>query len=500
MKNVVIIGAGPAGLTAALELLRRSKDYSVTILEADNTTGGISRTVKVNDSRMDLGGHRFYTKSARVLSFWESLMPCQGKAAKDEILTGTEPVLKEGGADPETTEAVMLSRRRVSSIYQKGKFYDYPVSIKTLRTMGFSAVPAFMSYLCAKIKPIKEDSLEAFYINRFGKRLYRTFFESYTEKVWGINPSEMSPDWGTQRVKGLSLWKAAKDMFSGGKSSETSLIKRFLYPKLGPGQLWQCAADEITALGGKIIFDSPAERIKVSEGKVKSVFSNDVEYPADILVSSMPLAKLIEKIDGEVPEDVRKISSALNFRDFITVGVEVKKLKLRNRTKLKTPGNIPPDCWIYIQDPGVKMGRLQIFNNWSPYMVSDPEKSIFLGTEYFCSKGDELSSKSDSEIISLAIDELAAIGVIEKTDVVLSHCERMNKAYPSYDGAYSELHRIKEYINSVENLFCTGRNGQHRYNNMDHSMLTAMKSVDVILGQGLKSEIWNVNTEPEYGE
>lgn len=500
-KNIVIIGAGPSGLTAALEILRRSDEFSVTVLESSGNIGGISATVEAAEGcRMDIGGHRFYTKSQRVQSFWDGLMPRQGSPAMDELKTGTPAVLCENGADPQKTDEVMLNRRRVSRIYRDGKFYDYPISLQSLKTMGFDAVGAGVSYLLARVKKRKENTLEDFYINRFGKRLYSTFFESYTEKVWGVPPSELSPDWGAQRVRGLSAWSVIKGMLNG-KSDETSLIKRFLYPKLGPGQLWECAAEEIERHGGGIILNSTVDRIKIKDGKVVSVSASGKEYFADILVSSMPVPQLISSIEGEIPTaEVKKTAENLHFRDFITVGVLVGKLKIKNRTKYKTLGNIPPDCWIYVQDKNVRMGRMQIFNNWSPYMVKDCDRRVFIGTEYFCSEGDELWTMPDSKLCKFAVSELEKIGIIEKNDVSMTHCVRMKKAYPSYNGSYGELAKVREYADSIGNLYCVGRNGQHRYNNMDHSMLTAMTAADIILGGGDKSSVWTVNPDGEYGE
>ncbi len=500
MKNVVIIGAGPAGLTAALELLRRSDQYRVTVLEADDITGGISRTIEKNGNRMDIGGHRFYTKSKRVLEFWESLLPIQGQPSYDEVKTGSEYEIKEGGPDPEKSDAVMLIRRRVSRIYRKNKFYNYPVDMSTVRAMGGEAFTVGLSYIASRIRSKEEKTLEDFYINRFGRKLYSTFFEGYTQKVWGVHPSELPPDWGTQRIQGISVRSVIKNMLSRGKTSEKSLIKRFLYPKLGPGQLWECASNEIIQRGGKIIFNAKADRITLKGAKAVSVTASGTEYPADIVISSMPVSELIASIDSNIPDAVRIAAKDLQFRDFITIGIEVSNLRIKNKTKYATLNDIPPDCWIYIQDSGVKMGRLQIFNNWSPYMVRDRENKVFIGTEYFCSEGDELWEESDEKISAFAVAELEKIGIIKAEDVCDIHCERMRKAYPSYTGSYKDMDKIRRFIDSMENIYCVGRNGQHRYNNMDHSMLTAMTAVDVILEGREKKNIWTVEPDDENSE
>ncbi len=498
MKKALIIGAGPAGLTAALELLRRSTEYSVTVLESDIVAGGISRTVNVNGSRMDIGGHRFYTKSDRVMKFWKSIMPEQGAPSADELKTGSESVLAEGGADPEKYDEVLLNRRRVSRIYQKGRFYDYPISMNTLKTMGFGAVFAGTSYLASRIKKRRENTLEDFYINRFGKRLYSDFFSDYTKKVWGISPSEMPPDWGAQRVRGLSLQKTIRDMLTGGKSKEVSLIKRFLYPKFGPGQMWEAAAKQIEGLGGRIIYDSHVSEIKIKDSEIISVKAGKTEYTADVFISSMPLSELIAAMGEGKPSETAEAAADLCYRDFITVGVEAKRLKIKNNTKNKTVNDIPCDCWIYVQDPGVRMGRIQIFNNWSPYMVRDFESMVYLGTEYFCSEGDELWRMSDCEMGNLAASELVKMGILEERDIISVHCERVKKAYPSYIGGYEKIGKIRSFANSIQNLYCIGRNGQHRYNNMDHSMLTAMTAADIILDGGNRESIWTVNPDDEY--
>ena len=513
MKNVVIIGAGPAGLTAAYELLKKGKgEYKVTILEESGAIGGISRTVRYNGNRMDIGGHRFFSKDDSVMAWWKNLMPMQGKPSFDDKKLGREKALAQGGPDPETTDRVMLVRQRVSRIYYLKKFFDYPVSMKwqTFKNMGFvRTMKAGFSYLKAALVKKPEDCLENFYINRFGRVLYSMFFEGYTEKLWGRHPREISADWGSQRVKGLSITAVIKDMFGKlvpGKNRkvETSLIEEFIYPKYGPGQLWETAADEIRGMGGEIIMNASVKGINNKDGKIESVtYTLDGEektMEGDIFISSMPVKDLVNGMK-DVPADMAEIAAGLPYRDFVTVGLLVNKLNLVNETNIKTLGNIVPDCWIYVQDVGVKLGRIQIFNNWSPYMVSDPEKTVWIGLEYFCDEGDDFWNLSDDECVKLAINELVKMGVVDREEVLDSHREKVKKAYPAYFDTYDRIDELVGYLNGFENLYCVGRNGQHRYNNMDHSMVTSFETVKNILnGSKDKTNIWNVNTEKEYHE
>ena len=515
MKKVIIIGAGPAGLTAGYELLKdQDNQYDVVILEEENQVGGISKTVRYNGNRMDIGGHRFFSKDENVMDFWKELMPIQGAPSYDDKKLNREKPLVKDGPDPEKEDKVMLVRDRVSRIYYLKKFFDYPVSLKleTFTNMGLiRTIKAGFSYLKSIFVKKKETSLENFYINRFGKVLYGMFFEKYTEKLWGRHPSVISADWGSQRVKGLSITAVIKDMFRkifNPKSNkvETSLIEQFWYPKYGPGQLWENLADEIEKNGGKILKQHSVQKINLKENKITSVecvCDGKIEvFEGDIFISSMPLKDLVEDMKEEaVPEDIKNIATGLPYRDFMTVGLLLKKLDLKNKTKIKTLGNIVPDCWIYVQEPDVKLGRIQIFNNWSPYMVSNPEKNVWIGLEYFCNEGDEYWNMSDEEFTKFAIKELVSMGVIEESDVLDSHRERVKKAYPAYFDTYSEIDKLIEYLNGFENLYCVGRNGQHRYNNMDHSMVTAMETVKNIKNNiTTKDNIWKENTEKEYHE
>ncbi len=510
-----MIGAGPAGLTAAYELLKAEKDAEVVILEESGVIGGISRTVRFQGNRMDIGGHRFFSKDKEVMDWWENMMPIQGAPAYDDKILGREKALKENGPDPEKEDIVMLLRQRVSRIYFNHKFFDYPISMKlqTFKNMGFiCTIKAGMSYLVSCVHKLKEDSLENFYRNRFGKVLYSMFFEGYTEKLWGRHPREISADWGAQRVKGLSILAILKDMLGKlipGKKNrkvETSLIEEFWYPKYGPGQLWETVAERVQQMGGSICFGCKVTRFDRDEqGKITKVYyeKDGVEevLGGDIVISSMPVKDLIAGFP-DAPEQIQEIAQGLPYRDFVTVGLLVPSLCIQNQTAIKTLNHLVPDCWIYVQDTGVKLGRIQIFNNWSPYMVEDVEHKVFIGLEYFCTEGDEFWNMSEEACAQMAIDELISIGVLSsREDVITYHREKVKKAYPAYFDTYDRMDEVIEYLNGCENLYCVGRNGQHRYNNMDHSMATAFEAVrNIVNGQTDKSNIWQVNTEKEYHE
>jgi len=515
MKRIVVIGAGPAGLTAAFELLKSGKGYDVVILEESDAIGGISKTVRHNGNRMDIGGHRFFSKSDEVMEWWQSRMPLQGKPSFDDIILNREKSLSKGGPDPELDDRTMLIRNRISRIYFNDKFFDYPISMKpsTFVNMGFfTTVKAGFSYLKSAIFKLPEDSLEDFYINRFGKVLYSMFFEDYTEKLWGRHPSEISADWGAQRVKGLSITALIKDIFKkvfrgkNQKNVETSLIEEFWYPKFGPGQLWEEVAKDIEYMGGRIIRNCKVVNLRKSGNEIDYIVcetnGKKFKVEADEYISSMPLKDLVCGITGDEPSrEIRHIAENLPYRDFVTVGVLINKLNLKNKTKIKTLGDIVPDCWIYVQDRSVKMGRIQIFNNWSPYMVENPTNTVWIGLEYFCKENDDFWNLTDEELLSFVTDELERMGIAKKSDVLDYHCERVKKAYPAYFDTYSNIDEVVEYINQISNLYPVGRNGQHRYNNMDHSMLTAMRTVDIINGvESDKSVVWSVNTEKEYHE
>lgn len=517
-KRIIIIGAGPAGLTAAYELLKQSPEtVHVTVLEADKAVGGIAKTVRYDGNRMDLGGHRFFSKDQRVTDWWAKLMPIQGSPTKDDLLTHTEKPLDPKGPDPEREDRVMLYRDRVSRIYYLRRFFDYPISLKLslFVNMGLTnSLLAGTSYLLSLFRKLEESSLENFYTNRFGAKLYHMFFENYTEKLWGRHPSKISADWGAQRVKGLSVSKILSEMFSkllpaslrNGREVETSLIEQFLYPKYGPGQMWEITAEKITEMGGEVLLNTEVVGFDFDGNCISAVCAEGegglLRFEADAVISSMPLKDLTAACHTDVPEDVRRIAAGLPYRDFITVGLQAERLKLTNRTKISTPYDRIPDCWIYVQEPQVKMGRIQIFNNWSPYLVKDFENRVSLGLEYFCDEGDAMWTMPDEAFIRMAVGELVSMGILESPEMVHeTHIEHVRKAYPAYFDTYAEMDRLVEWLNGIENLYCVGRNGQHRYNNMDHSMATSFEAVRCLLsGSSDRTALWNVNTEKSYHE
>ena len=515
MKKVIIIGAGPAGLTAAYELLDKSKDYEVIVFEETDKFGGISRTVNYKGNRMDMGGHRFFSKISKVNQWWEKMLPMQGAPAKDDLALGRPFTIENGGPDPEKEDQVMLKRKRVSRIFFKQKFFDYPISLKTetLKNMGLgTTIIVGCSYLKSVFIKREENSLEDFYINRFGKKLYSMFFERYTENLWGRHPSKISPEWGAQRVKGLSITAILKDMWGKAlkkenRQIETSLIEEFAYPKFGPGQLWELTANEIQKRNGKIITNSKVINIhKNNKNQIigisyKTESGEIVDETCDYVISSMPIKDLIEGMN-DVPKRYIDIASGLPYRDYMTVGILVSHLNLKNETNVKTINGIVPDNWVYVHDKNVNMGRFQIYNNWSPYLVNDIENTVWLGLEYFCNEGDKMWSMSDEEFAHMGITEMVKMNLIDKPeDVIDYHVERVKKAYPAYFDTYDSMDELRNYINTIPNLFCVGRNGQHRYNNLDHSMCTSFEAVkNILAGITDKSNVWNVNTEKEYHE
>jgi protoporphyrinogen oxidase len=495
-KTAIIIGAGPAGLTAAYELVTKT-DIKPIVLEMSDDIGGISKTVHYKGNRIDIGGHRFFSKSDTIMEWWQNILPIEEVHSNEKNK--------------------MLVRSRLSRIYFLRKFFDYPITLskQTMQNLGFTRMMQMgISYLKTKLFPIRDEkSLEDFFINRFGKQLYNTFFKDYTEKVWGVSCSKIKPEWGAQRIKGISVTKVIKHAvldFLGKKENdisqkdtETSLINRFLYPKYGPGQMWEEVARIVQEKGGEIRMHCKTVEVHQNRqtGNIKKVVCEDTNthcrktLHADYFFSTMPIKDLCEAWRGKMPENIKNIGKKLQYRDFITVGLLVKKLAIKN-----TDGKKVNDNWIYIQEPEVKVGRLQIFNNWSPYMVKDP-KTTWLGLEYFCNEGDALWEKSEEDLKELGAKELETIGIIEQKNVLDAVVIKTPKAYPAYFGSYEKIDAVKEYVNDISNLFLIGRNGMHRYNNQDHSMLTAIRAVrNIRFGLFGKENIWNINTENEYHE
>jgi protoporphyrinogen oxidase len=525
--TAIIIGAGPAGLTAALELQRQSGIKPI-LIEASHEIGGISRTVRYKGNRMDIGGHRFFSKSDRVMRWWLDLMPVEA-AAGQEAAAQQGQLRYQGqqrdlpaptsAPDPKSQDLVMLIRQRKSRIYFLRKFFDYPISLTaaTFRNLGLARTfSCGISYMRSALLPQREEkSLEDFIINRFGKQLYLTFFKSYTEKVWGVPCNEISAEWGAQRIKGLSLKGVVlhflKKTFgskpSGDiaqKQTETSLIEKFLYPKFGPGQLWEHVADLVREAGGEIHFGIQIDRIHIAGNSIASIEGTNgagqrVAFSGDYFLSTMPVRELVRAISTTaptaVPAEVTQVSEGLMYRDFITVGLLASKLAVKEKD-----GSPLKDNWIYIQEPDVVVGRLQIFNNWSPWLVGSADK-VWIGLEYFCNDTDDLWKLTDEEMSRFAIAEIAKIGILHSEDVEDSHVVRVPKTYPAYFGTYDRFDVVRNYLDGFANLFLVGRNGMHKYNNQDHSMLTAMTAVEnIIAGVTTKDNIWAINTEAEYHE
>jgi protoporphyrinogen oxidase len=516
--TAIIIGAGPAGLTAAIEL-QRTSEIKPIVIEASHEIGGISRTVVYKGNRMDIGGHRFFSKSDRVMKWWVDLMPVESGADENGRLQyqGQQRGIPAGVAahDPETEDLVMLVRPRKSRIYFLRRFFDYPIRLTagTLKNLGLARTfRAGISYMWSAVMPQREEkTLEDFLVNRFGNELYLTFFKSYTEKVWGVPCNQISAEWGAQRIKGLSLTGVVKHFLrktfgkkqAGGiaqEQTETSLIERFLYPKLGPGQLWEYVAGLVRGAGGEIHPGLRVDRIHLEGNKVTGIEAVNksgerLTFAGDYFFSTMPVKDLIRAIAGPVPADVKEVSEGLMYRDFITVGLLAKKLVVT-----EDDGSPLKDNWIYIQEPDVMVGRLQVFNNWSPWLVESKDK-VWIGLEYFCNDTDALWKLSDEEMAKFAIGEVAKIGILNAEDVEDFHVVHVPKTYPAYFGSYDRFDVIREYLDRFENLFLVGRNGMHKYNNQDHSMLTAMTAVEnIVNGVSTKDNIWAVNTEMEYHE
>ncbi len=459
---VVVLGGGPAGLTAGYLLAKEGK--SVIVLESTDQVGGIARTEIRDGYRFDLGGHRFFTKVKEVDDLWHEIM-------KEEF----------------------LKRPRQSRIYWRRKFLDYPLQgMDVIKKLGpWELFLCGMSYLWAAIKPKgREDTFEEWVSNRFGKRLFNHFFKAYTEKVWGVSTSEIRAEWAAQRIKGLSFFSAAKSAFFGNKGDEIkSLIGEFNYPRFGPGQMWEQMMSDIRERGGEVRLNAPVTRLRTdpATGKILEVVAGGETLTPSYVISSLPLRTTVGIAEPEAPANVRDAARGLRYRDFLTVLLVLSEK------------NIFPDNWIYIHEPDVQVGRIQNFRSWSPWMVPNDEDGS-IGLEYFCFEGDELWDMDDDKLVKLATDELVHIGLARPDMVKRGFAVRVHKAYPIYDAEYSErVATIREWLQTVPNLVQVGRNGLHRYNNSDHSMLTAMRAVDNIL-LGTHHDIWAVNAESVYHE
>ncbi|MBX2925054.1 MAG: NAD(P)/FAD-dependent oxidoreductase [Chitinophagaceae bacterium] len=516
VKKAIIIGAGPAGLTAAYELLTKT-DIIPVVIEQDRQVGGLSKTIDYKGNKIDIGGHRFFSKSEAIIDWWLNFLPLRSPAGSANIdlkyhnKTIQYISSRSPGAD---SEKVMLVRPRKSSIYYNKKFFDYPLQLnmRTIRNLGLlKMLRIALSYTQFRLFPRKsEATLEQFFKNRFGNVLYETFFKDYTEKVWGVPCSRLPATWGQQRVKDLSVAKvlkhAVKSIFGSSKGirqegTSTSLIEQFLYPMFGPGQMWETVAGEIIRRGGSIQLNTSLQSIhgnnadNITYITVKNEITGDTAIlQGDYFFSSMPVKELIEKTsDLSVPDDVLCAARSLEYRDFLIVGI------LTSRSGHSQSQGIP-DNWIYLQDKNVKAGRVQFFHNWSPGMVKN-SNDRWIGVEYFCNEADAFWQQQDHSISAFAIQEMADAGLLSKADVKDTLVVKVKKAYPSYFGGYDNFHIVQEYLDSVTNLFPIGRNGMHRYNNTDHSMLTAMAAVDnIITNRKNKSNIWEINTEDEYHE
>lgn len=522
-KIAVIIGAGPAGLTAAYEL-QKCTDIRPLVFEMTPEIGGISKTVNYKGNRIDIGGHRFFSKSDRVMQWWSEIMPVEAHERHQEKIQihyqGKERRVNIGGtANSANSDLVFLVRDRLSRIFYLRRFFDYPLSlgVTTIKNLGLMRMMRIgFSYLHSVLFPIKDErTLEDFFINRFGRELYLTFFKDYTEKVWGVACTEIGADWGAQRIKGLSikkaLWHALKSLAGSvgdvsQKNTETSLIERFLYPKYGPGQMWEEVADRVVQAGGEVNLGWEATGIEIDQDNVSRVIfthaenGQQLQVDTDYLFSTMPIRNLISAMGEAAPEAVKEIACGLQYRDFITVGMLLRKLRIADEDDYGKRGLLP-DNWIYIQERDVRVGRVQVFNNWSPYMVKDPD-TVWIGLEYFCNEGDELWRMENQSLVAFATEEMERIGFINAQDLLDATVIRMPKAYPGYFGeAHKQFDKIRKFTDSIDNLYLIGRNGMHRYNNQDHSMLTAMMAVDnVAKGIKTKENIWEVNTESEYHE
>ena len=456
----IVLGAGPAGLTAGYLLAQQRRP--VVVLEAERQVGGLAKTVVRDGYRFDLGGHRFFTKSAEVDALWHELM-------------GEE----------------LLTRPRLSRIYWNGRFLDYPLRAPdVIRKLGsVELTRVLLSYLSARMgRRGAERTLEEWVVNRFGRRLFELFFESYTEKVWGVAPSEIRAEWAAQRIRGLSLAAAARTALLGnGGDRVKSLISEFKYPRLGPGQMWEAMAAEIERLGGQVRLGAPVRRIAVQAGRAAAIEAGGETLRPGAVISSLPLRTIVGLVEGPPPTPVVESALGLRYRDFLTVALVLDG------------ADIFPDNWVYVHEPAVRVGRIQGYRSWSAAMVPDPSKTC-VGLEYFCFSGDDLWTMEDDALVKLAARELEELGLAAQGRVERGFVVRVPKAYPVYDADYAErVTTIRGWLERIENLQQVGRNGLHRYNNSDHSMLTAMRAVENFT-RGTSHDIWAVNADSAYQE
>ena len=459
-RPTFVLGAGPAGLTAGYLLAKQ--ELPVVVLEAESQVGGLAKTVVRDGYRFDLGGHRFFTKSKEVEALWHEIL-------EDEFLL----------------------RPRMSRIYWNGRFLDYPLrGPDVLRKLGpVELTRAFCSYLAASVRPRgNEESFEEWVSNRFGKRLFELFFRTYTEKVWGVPTSELRAEWAAQRIKGLSFASAAKAAFFGNEGNKVkSLIQEFHYPRYGPGQMWETMTEAVRALGGEVRLEAAVERLLVEDGRVRELVAGGETFSPGHVISSLPLRTTVAVTRPRPPHDVVEAAAGLRYRDFLTVAL------------ILDGEDLFPDNWIYIHDPNVRVGRIQNYRSWSPWMVPDATKAC-VGLEYFCFAGDDLWTMNDEELVDLAAGELEQLGLAPREKIERGYAVRVPKAYPMYDVDYAErVETIRAWLDGIENLQQVGRNGLHRYNNSDHSMLTAIRAVENITA-GTSHNIWAVNAESAYHE
>ena len=507
------MGLVPAGLTAAYELLRQT-DVKPIVIENLNIIGGISATYNFKGNRIDIGGHRFYSKDESILKWWNDFLPLQSKPSIDDILLNRDRSQLFGpqANDPELIDQVMLIRSRMSRIFFHKHLFDYPIkpSLSTFCKLGFGLTSQIgIDYFLSRLQPINpEKNLEDFFINRFGKKLYETFFKNYTKKVWGMPCDEISKEWGSQRVKGVSISELIRHAFSKKnkviETIETSLISQFFYPKFGPGQLWEEVAKRIVEMGGEVYKEACVKEINTDQTLIKKITVTAkhgvIDFFPEYVFSSMSIKDLVNMIKPIAPTNIKDVSDNLIYRDFIMTGILAKTMKAGSTNYTFPNIRLLPDTWIYIQENEMVSGRLQIYNNWSPYMVAD-RNTVWMGLEFFCNEGDAFWNKTNSEIIMLASKELIKMNFLSETDILDGTCIKVKKAYPAYWGSYEKLHLVQDYLCDFSNLFCIGRNGLHRYNNMDHSMLTAIASVQSIINKTItKRSIWQINSEEQYGE